>query len=333
MTDPSVVEQKNADLSTLLERAKTGVPEEDIHPLVQGLNDILYTAIDQIPCDVNAVRIHCKLDVDERCEDIYARNAPKLKEYLSLLNGQSLLNDQTPKGEVEFEVVKHLPYSFTTGTHGSGERAAMGASCANIVFKRGFDVRNSVDVTLDLGVGSWLFNENITLRTREIRSIALEQVADKDYSKVLGTEPDTYARKLFATRSTVQHYLNFKGFRTLLADPDKHIPDGPWKEGMKKIYRKIGTGDFRMLDFDRDVDFFKAGLNGFAVYFSDTGPILYKFKSEPLPQRIRDAQAGHTEYAAYLIAKHLDGALPQAKTYQGIDIIKTLHELKVERRF
>jgi hypothetical protein len=105
--------------------------EQEVESAAYALNDILFTAIYLFPHLVQGVRVRL---ADRLLEEDHITRLVRYDDRRWVFNKMVAMYPQERGHAFPGEFILPLPYGFTTGTHGSGERAAMGASRAELHF-------------------------------------------------------------------------------------------------------------------------------------------------------------------------------------------------------
>lgn len=289
------------------------------------LNEILYGIIGNHAPQINAVQIQINADVDR------ARGLPKSggegnryewKDYVQLVVG-----DRNLGGKVPFLFTAHLPFEFTTGTHGSGERAAMGASIENILFEIGAPGKALVNMRLCISEGYSRPTTECYFLSEEVESVKLTQITDQTFSQVYRMA----GCALEPSPSAVDHYLFFKGFAGCRTPGSIHIPESKWKSNMADLLKniRIPNGSTGLLNESEGL------LSGFAVVRVGEEFVLYEFDKVNLPNDLtaKYFDENTLAYVAYAIDLHSRNPQKSIKVYKGDEIITRLHECKTDREF
>ncbi len=322
--------EANDVLSKRLSSLKTETDYNKLELIAEDINGILYNAIEYYPTQANAVIINTRINTTTEGVGLPDSNTIfsgriSLENYL-----KHALDLNELSKEIQFRFVKHLPFTFTTGTHGSGERDARSASLENIavetaVFKTDLPAYLMIDVA-DGG----LCHRKAYLLPDEIKSIKLGWVDDKEFSQNLRGSFDTPV--LEPSHSSAGHYLWYKGFGSYCMR-EEYVPAGKWKKGIVQIVGKVLTPKYstKLLIQEYNTQF----LNGFAALPSENGIILYEFKDVQLPKALlKNTNFGQAAtQAAFAIALHQKKPQPNILTYSGKEIIDRLSQFKSERNF
>ena len=316
-----------------LQKAGTRGDRDELDTIAGEMNAILCQAIEQYPTEVNAVRIPALISI--------GRKDDRLPHHGTIFSGRAVLNDflctvsETEKlsGVVEFEFVKHLPYTFTTGSHGSKERDAMTASCRNIAVETTGRENTLAYFEIAMRDNQALMEECIYLFPDEIQSIKLEQVSDNEFTPCIQKTNSKY--ELTAPLSSAGHYLYFKGFEGYMISSD-HIPNIKRRDDIAKLLKYVilpdrTTGLFRIEERRIQTSYF----SGFAADISGNEPVLYEFDSVPIPRGLRNNEipGRGLMLAANAIIQHRKKPQSNIQTYTGNKIIGKLADLGDKRKF
>ena len=322
------VEEQNLALEERLSLLKRERDKHQVRMAVNELNDVIYSAIDLHAPRVNAVQIQTRADVSSECSDLPDGGyRARLKDYI-----QKATNQEGLEGIVPFLFNLHLPFAFTTGTHGSGERVAMSSSIRNVLFEEvGFGRYAPSSLKIDLSGGGWLLRKDVYFLPSEVDSVKLVQ--DSEFSPIYQDRD----KPLVQPYSTLDHYLTFRGFRVDKADEKdikKHKSEilPIMREGVVLIpEHSTGLLHIEMYDYPNPV------MSGFsAVAFKKDGELeVYEFHNECLPKNLvrKWASGEEAAYVAYAAARHRVNSRPSIQVYRGNEAIQRLQEVRTERRF
>lgn len=219
-----------------------------------------------------------------------------------------------------------LPYGFTTGTHGSGERAAMASSRENVYisFRNPRDDSGIIPV-LGLGIKAPLLTPGSTVFTLdEVESIAF---TDKnEFTPYVDDRDGKYV--LTEKGNSITYYLRFRDFSNYRGSREREnlreINDKEWEVigGLNEpgAYSNLWNEDYETHKLD-----------GFVVLWSEKPEemTLYELKGVNLPKR--DPHEANAVLAAQILRRDAK-ILPHVKEYKGDEVIKRLVEVPVEER-
>ncbi len=318
------IDEVNASIEERLRMLQQLPAIESLDSTVNELNRLLFSLIWDHASLAARVHIKATANVDRACPDLYQGGAREwLKEYLQMVNTKKLA------GLVSFEFVTHAPFRFSTGTPGSGERAAWGASFENMAFSVGCERRYApVDFALDLACLGGLLSKNVLLLPQEITSIqvcsAVDVGTNDGFSPTLISLPNREEiGNLGSQRSPIEQYLFFKGFYATAV----------WKEIqiLKSRFVRIHVPDSIPLFYEDS-----RRVNGFVAAMTrlDREWKLYTFENVQVPKNISpNIIKERSVLAAYLIAQNYSSAVQGIKVYTEQELIPRLHEVRLERRF
>ncbi|HLC66867.1 MAG TPA: hypothetical protein VJK52_04465 [Candidatus Nanoarchaeia archaeon] len=333
MSESIPIAQANAVLEQRLQSLKTETDPVALGGIAEELNGLLYSAIVQYPAAVNAVRVSTIIHPNRSEEGLpdsrtIFSGRYKLKYFL-----KAALGIETLPETVEFEFVKHLPYSFTTGTHGSGERNAMGASCPILSIQTGC-MKTDVPVFLgvDVADANSIMQEEIHLFPDEVQAMTLTKVSEKEFTPIARMHDRKY--ELSPSRSSAMHYVLYRGFQSYGVN-GADIPNKNWKEGVIAIVGRVlvpnrSTGLFS----DKWRFLSPVSVSGFAVDASGAESVLYEFTDVSIPRSLRESRFGEDAIiSAYAMVQHTKRPQRNIQTYTGDGIIERLSQVEVERKF
>ncbi|MFA6460918.1 MAG: hypothetical protein WCV90_01515 [Candidatus Woesearchaeota archaeon] len=334
MSSPNdYIERTNSTLEEKLSNLKRTIDPKLLGGLAQEINDLLYEVILNHPTEANAVQISTIISPKREEKGLpYAHTIfsgrYKLEMFLSAALGTKELHDT-----VEFEFVKHLPYFFTTGTHGSGERAAMGCSCPNLLVETGLE-DNDVPAYLMIDVADQGFmQQSIHLFLDEIKSVKLAQVPNDKFTSVVD-RPGRDKYTLKTSSSSVSHYLWYRGFNFSTPNAGSNLPK-KWREEISATLRNVmvpehSTGLFE--DYWRILSANPTSFSGYAALeVKEEDPVLYKFNKFSIPRAFREEE--RQVVVAYALVKHGKHLQSNIQTYRGIEVVRELSRLEVKQTF
>jgi hypothetical protein len=328
------VVEANKILEEGLTILKTATRPNIIERTTEEMNCALYGAIEQFPTEVNAVVIPVSIDIATIEEGLpedfdYKVARYQLKDFLKYYPGARKVDDR-----VEVEFVKHLPYEFTTHRHGSGERNAFAASCSNIAFETGIYPEIVPDyLQLDLAEGGIFERYYVYVFPDEIKSISLMNVSDDNFTN--NSRKSGLRLTFRKSPSSATHYLGYSGFTPHYISAER-IPPMEFREEIanKVMSITIPETSARSIRLEWDGWGDKDYISGFAVDQSGSGPVLYEFEWQEVPQLPNDPRSEMgVALVAYAIAKHQQSPQENIQTYWGDEILDRLSQIKTERKF
>ncbi len=334
MSSPNdYIERTNSTLEEKLSSLKRTTDLKFLEGVAQEINDLLYEVIIKHPTEANAVQISTTISPKREERGLpYAYTISSGRYKLEMFLAAALDTKELPD-TVSFEFVKHLPYVFTTGTHGSGERAAMGYSCPNLQVETGLEDRD-VPAYLMIDVADQGFmQQSIYLFPDEIQSVKLAQVSREEFTSIVD-RPGRDKYTLRTSLSPVSHYLRYRGFNFSTPSAENDLPK-KWREEIVTTLRNVlvpehSTGLFK--DHWRLLSANPTSFSGYAALeVKDEEPVLYKFDQFSIPRAFREKEK--QAIVAYALVKH--GKHPQSniQTYRGVEAIRELSLLEAKRTF
>jgi len=321
-TEKRSVEELNGVLERGIQTLKTEKRRKALEKASEEMNTILYEAIEKYPNEANAVSIPTKIYFNED------GSRYGLRSFL-----ESVIGSQKLSGSISFEFVKHLPYVFTTGTHGSGERMAGFSSCPNLSLETDLEDGSPAGLRLDLADGNYIGQENVFLPASEIQSISLERVADEKFTPRGRRVSRNWEFK--ENYSGAAHYIYYMGFCGLLLNKED-VPEMGLRDEVVATVRNVLVPDFSSRLFSPAHQISENGyFSGFAVDDNSKEPVLYEFENAPVPKELLNDSAGRMAeiLSAYTIAKHKAEPQTGVKTYNGDSIIARLSQIESKRIF
>lgn len=281
-----------------------------------SLNDILYNAIRVIPHLVTGIEVKLKPGIDAKVQEYW-------EKYGIDVAGQRRVFQEFQKNSQGDTIVVPLPYIFTTGTHGSGERNAIAHSKEEILFDfiSPRDDWNTQVPVLAVGIKApFLFQERTPFTLDEVESVRLVK-ADK-YSPY--AEVKEFETKLVDRANPVISYLvyrNFNNYRAFISRSSK-MTDQEWEFLQTKMIN-TQSGDLW------DADWRNHTLrSGFIATVDGDQVTLYEMTKVKLEGK------NVWESQAILMTKILreGGKAKWLKSYKGDSVIERLAKIPVGKR-
>ncbi|MBI4152189.1 hypothetical protein HY495_00630 [Candidatus Woesearchaeota archaeon] len=300
---------------------------EQARRIAVELNTVLHTAIHHFVPDVNAVQIVLEPQAQD---DIISMVRREIYFNLNRHDWESYVKSRFPLAPPEpFVFNAHLPFNFTTGTHGSGERDAIGASHTTVSCSVLANLPDLCPV-LQLNLES---SDYAAIKTPyfligdEVKSVRLVSIDDRDFSPLYGGFSSDLGK-----RSALSHYLFFKGFSRTLINGNL-IPDCEWKEEVVNIMRNVSY-----LSTTSFTDFYQNNRwSGFAALQEPQGITLYDVNDLALPSELVGVDLGIQKSlvcAAYAVFLQRQGnASEEITAYSGKKAIGILSPVETKRRF
>ena len=183
------------------------------HQLAGRANDVLYEAIENCFPYANAVVVTATVDPKRVLREASEDNSRHyMRRFLTTLEGESFDADQP----YNMRLVLPLPYSFTTGTHGSGERAAQGASYQTIFLRMCRENDPLVEVLVNVGSTKGIEDKeegrrefvarcDLSIAIDEIESLELARVRDREFTPVYDDNMD----RTYVPETSNDHHMQF----------------------------------------------------------------------------------------------------------------------------
>jgi hypothetical protein len=323
------VSEANSILDEKLQEFKIEKDLGKVRNTAKSINDILYGAIIHFPTEVNAVKIVTSIEIERNYEELLASSGEsfgrlKLETFLKLY-----LNTEKIPELVKFDFIKHLPYQFTTDTHGSGQRAAGWASLQNMAALTG-SCSFPAYFMIDTADGNIATSEKACFFSDEIKAIQLVKVNDDEFSRNMRYKEEQI--ELQKTDSAALHYIKFRGFFREGVN-ERYIQRNKWKQDILKIINQVWISDKNELFQTKD-EFFNHSFSGFAVYTNNLSPTLYEFSDVKIPRAFRGIlDYKKTILMTYGIVKNNKNAQANIKMYSGDEIINRLFNIESKRKF
>lgn len=225
-----------------------------------NIDDLLRRAIYLFPHVARGVKVKVKRDFNDETDQ-----APGFSR-LDRRDFTALREQLEEKGRDPYEeMLFPLPTFFTTGTHGSGERAAMMRSNDAV----NFDVISQRKGSIPL-VNLAIKRPIITLHYAEFALDEIESVRFSEEGEFVPyVDSGSYGSyRLIVRGNPVSHYLNFRGFMTRLSQElGKSVSETQWnilkKTGAPELYGELWasrsnlfgvTADGYLVEFDEKED-------------------------------------------------------------------------------
>ena len=320
----------NVRVNELLEAVKADVSREQKADAMDRLNRLLYRAIYVFPHLATGLQVTLTPGTEGKSEEIWETYG---YDYGSQRRKYEQLRDRyQEKYGASFpdRLTVPLPYGFTTGTHGSGERAAMGASREEIAFNfiSGYSQRNPETQALGVEVGAPLIASRLTYFTMdEIEDVGF--VSGQEFTPLI-----SHSGELIDRANPVSHYLIFRDFGVYAAFRKRESLPELTDEEWKQCQTRLLSAPFHTNLWQEDMRFLRRGLlkKGFMALSADNADdiTLYEYTNYAMPSE------DQYESEAILLTRMMRGGDESlfVQTYQGMDIITRLMALPVaERRF
>lgn len=303
--------------------------EAGMNEKIAELNDILFNAIYLFPHIARSIEVKLaedKIISSDKFWDDHGYDYGKDRRLYDVLRKK--------KPEMSKILAMPLPYGFSTGTHGSGQRAARGASREDICFTY-IHPRNNWGIRIPaiaLAIPRpLLFIDHVYFNLEEVESVKFSKNSDLtpfcDHTHDDGLLMIPKANYVF-------HYLLFRGFSNYVnfrkrADFKNDISNADWEFMCSNLYE----ADYNSGLWEEKYGMF--GRNGLilgfiAVKFEHAGDMkLYEFNNIRLLSEDRHDAAGK------LFAKILDNdkkTLAIVKKYSGNEAIERLFQIPIRER-
>lgn len=189
----------------------------------------------------NAVQVQTKANVSETPQiiDNFAYRV-KWREYVGLC-----LTAKDLKNVVPFVYTAHLPFSFITGAHGSGERHASDNSFENLAFELLSKHETAVPIFTVMISAGGILSHKCSFLPSELESLKLVTVDDSKFSQAYQDRN----LQLVKSHSALDHYLLFRGF-SLYPINQKDIPQGALQHTAVSLLNRVYIPD---LDHDNSL--------------------------------------------------------------------------------
>ncbi|MFA6296754.1 MAG: hypothetical protein WC663_05345 [Patescibacteria group bacterium] len=239
-----------------------------------------------------------------------------------------------PNDSRRLRMVVNLPYSFTTGTHGSGERAAVGSSrvpiCFGTLMYRERIQKNGSVPCVKISVKRPLLSEDYTaFAIDEVESVRL--VPECDYIPYYSDFADHPEKeKLISRMKPEDYYLIFRDFSNYVNFRRDNVPSS-----YDLLERAAFLAGFcepsyfcRLTELDYDRKSFQLGFI-WEVDIPSHKPQVYEFWDIEKPDDDTHVALG----MVYVAIKSLDQeVMKKVCVHEGIDIIRRLMQIPVHDR-
>ncbi len=319
------IKQLNDALGQKLQELKSS--EGNVLSLVEVINEILYGTIHEHAPYANAVEIQIDADLSSLYNDMPHNGSRKVwGDYVRAVHNQPDL-----QGIVSHLFKSHLPFSFVTGTHGSGVRDEVANSRKLMEFQ--------------IYDGKLYFKLNITqaglptsshfcyFYPAEVEALRLVHIPDSEFSHAYDF-PDSSSeqRVLIPSTSALVHYLHFRGFGKQKISREKIPPQ--FSFSIKALIDKIRIPEFSnpLLRYNDET----RTLSGFAILDEDGELNVYEFDKVMILDYIASGIPHEYEkilFSAYAINLHRRNPHQNIHVYTGNDAIARLHAFQTEQRF
>ena len=324
----------NEKLGRLFESLKTeATTAEEKEGAIKEFNEMLGRAIYLFPHLAIGVEVKLKPGALERTEEIETRYYESTRGWFEKL----ALTYQNERGvPLPDSLVFPLPYGFTTGVHGSGERAAMLQSWEDIFLTSSFprQMRGVRIPVLSLGIKSPLvIPDYVLFETDEIESIRFTE--EGTFTPWVGPDPEnSHKAALREKGDSVTCYLRFRNFLDAKACRKREnlleLSSEEWGKYNRELLTPRNLSNLWREDYHPTQKTLRKGFMG-RVLRPSLDVTLYELTDSNMPRQDTD------EAALLLYAKIQRGdkrVLARTQTYEGNDIIRRLVEIPVaERQF
>lgn len=325
------LEGVNTRLSELVNVLKTDATSEEKLRVVRSLNRHLYRAIHFMPHLATGVEVKLAPGTEDKAEEFGSK-------YSLEAEGQRRIYDSLRKAypaklgkQFPEKLILPLPYGFTTGTHGSGERSGVAQSSGQIGFgfMRQREGEDALEPVVNVSIQAAFFTPRQTNFTLdEVESVRF--VGAEEYTPVVA-ERDGVVE--FRDRGNpVSYYLYFRDFsnnRSLRKRENlRELSDEEWEFCQTRIlssrpYTNLWRDDYRLAVGN-------VLIHGFMAVKGDMAEdvTLYELTDLRLPKSdIQDSEAS-------IMAKILREGVNQnwLQTFKGRDVITRLMTLPVAER-
>jgi len=304
--------------------------ENEMNEKITELNNILFNAIYLFPHIARSIEVRLaegKIISADKFWDDHGYDYGKNRRLYDFLKEK--------KPEMSTVLIMPLPYGFSTGTHGSGQRAARGASREDVYFTY-IHPRNNWGIRIPAIAMAiprpLLFIDHVYFTLEEVESVEFSK--NSDLTPFCDETHDNDGLLMIPKANYVFHYLLFRGFSNYVnfrkrADFKKDLSDADWEFMCSNLYE----ADYGSSLWEEKYATF--GNNGLilgfiAVKFEHACDMrLYEFNDIKLPSEDRHDSAGK------LFAKILDQdkkTLGAVKTYSGNEVIERLLQIPVRER-
>jgi len=321
------LEGVNRRLAEMFEKAKkTDSSKEHL----QEINRLLYTAINLFPRLTTGIEVNLASDIEqieERTRQFEAKMGRRIYHYrhaFRLLEQAFGKEGQSVSRTMFFP----LPYAFSTGSHGSGQRAAVAQSQEDIYFATDFSRGEEEIGLLEMVIDGYSITPNPSLVTLdEIDSIRFSTSANRFTPMVSRSRegPMTLSRG-----NPVTHYLRFRNFSGHRAWRNERelFPDLTFEEWEAGNQGVIEARFFTNL-WQTTIDIDNLLERGFIA-------ITAEESEDVILHELISIRIDKDDYviAPYLLKRIASGEYgsDQVKTYRGLEIISRLSEFSIEER-
>lgn len=314
----ALIEQTNTEIDAHIVQLRQSTNIEELQDLTGKLNNTLFKAIYHFPHIVNGVEIMFQNNVDAHAEEWGKQYG---HEYAIGRRVWEKLAQENQ--EMYASLVFPLPFAFSTGTHGSGSRAATTASSVDIFFTNiGWEKKPVLAFQL------LAYQDNPAyVELSEIKHVILS--SRSDFAPSVG-----YNQEILPKQNSILHYLNFRQFSHVPLIRQEEFPSEYTNEDMLLIQHSLllpGASNlwqtwvkrhfFRTKQYIRD---------GFLIVYGKTGTVTMYEIADLFSSHIdhRDQQLTIARELWYQNKKTWNATT----TYKGHAIIDRLVQIPVEER-
>ncbi|MBI2995162.1 MAG: hypothetical protein HYY52_00420 [Candidatus Melainabacteria bacterium] len=313
----------NKYLEDILNNLRSAKSEQEKNELIEKLHMFIYRGIYNFPHVVKGVEIILRPGAYEGSKEFGDRFGSDYYRYKYTQLVDAL---QKEGREVTNSLTIELPYSFTTGTHGSGERAARGASVDNLEFTTiGSWGRKNKERATGLGIAI-----EVPLIVWKLSYFTLDEIEAVRFTTNGNFTPYLKDEETLLNRSSyINHYLWFRDFSGCSIDLQKlgSLNDQEAKE-LRKFVFPLRVRNL----FDEEHELSGTKLKkGFLAKIEDSKVVLYEIDNLKIGGRDSDSWEDAYKLALKIIRGEIKDP-SSIKVYTGDDVINRLTEINIEQR-
>lgn len=228
-------EAVNALVSENLQQLKSTTDQSERERIIETLNDLFQRAIYLFPNIADGIQATLVPDAAERSEGFHEKFGYDYDRHIYQRYASLAKSEQTIEPS---SLIVPLPFYFTTGTHGSGERSAMAASSDHLWMTM-IHPRKS-----DEQVPSLAIEIEAPLIVRKLSHFTLDEVKSLRFISTDSFTPwyrEVQGKPQFRERmNPVLHYLDFRQFQSSAfsrkRDQFRDFSDGEWDSCQKELW-------------------------------------------------------------------------------------------------
>ena len=319
----------NSRLRELSKTIKADVPKEQKSDAMDRINRLLYRAIYVFPHLATGVQVDLAPGTEGKSEEIweiYGYDYGSERRKYEQLRDRHQERYDTPFPDT---LTVPLPYGFTTGTHGSGQRAAVGASMDEISYtfiSLRHNPWNPDTPALGIEIGAPLITTRQTYFTMgEVEDVRF--VAGHEFTPLV-----SHNGELVDRANPVSHYLMFRDFAVYAAFRRRENLPELTEDEWKLCQTRLWSAPFSSNLWQEDMRFLRRGLikKGFMAVNGENADnvALYEYTNYVMPRE--DKYEAEAILLSRILRDETESVVVQ--THKGMDVVTRLLAYPVQER-